>query len=344
MFKLLIDTCVWFDLAKDPKQHPVLGVVEQMVREKIIALIVPTILLDEFRRNKDRIAKDSAKSLSTHFKLVREAVTRAGGNKRKTKAVLTHLDDVDHKIPIIGGAAAGALDRIEGLLVAAEEVPHSEAIKVRCAERALERKAPFHQGKNSMADALIIETYASCIRAHAPARERFAFVTHNKNDFSAATNHRVPHSDFASAFSKIKSLYFISLPEALRRVDPSFVSEAMFEYSFIEEPRGLAEIQKAEDLLFHQVWYNRHMNLRYEVKTGLVKIVEKETEADWRRHPRTTIQRDIWEGALRAAKGTERDYGKKNMGPWDDFEWGMINGKLSALRWVLGDEWDMLDT
>lgn len=52
----------------------------------------------------------------------------------------------------------------------------------------------------------------------------------------------------------------------------------------------------------------------------------------------------IWEGALAAAKRTEDEIGIDNLGPWSDFDWGMINGKLSALRWILGDEWDMLDT
>jgi hypothetical protein len=52
----------------------------------------------------------------------------------------------------------------------------------------------------------------------------------------------------------------------------------------------------------------------------------------------------VWAKALEAAKKAEDEVGPENVGPWDDFEFGMLNGKLSALRWVLGDDWDMLDT
>lgn len=45
-----------------------------------------------------------------------------------------------------------------------------------------------------------------------------------------------------------------------------------------------------------------------------------------------------------AARKTEREVGIEDLGPWSDFEWGMMNGKLSALRWVMGDDRDMLDT
>lgn len=344
MFRILIDTCVWLDLAKDQKQVAVLGVVEEMVKRGMLSLIVPRVVLEEFRRNRERVAKESARSLSAHFRLVKEAVGKVPGDKRRTQVVLSHLDDVNHKIPILGGAAVGTLDRIENLLTASPIIEPSEAVKLYAVQRALDRKAPFHRDKNAMADAILIETYAACLREKATSGVRFAFVTHNKSDFSIENgNHRTPHADFANLFSRVKSLYFINLPEALRRVEPSLVTDIMLEQSWTQEPRGLTEILEAEDLLFHQVWYNRHWNLRIGVEEGRIKLIDKEV------YPRPgvmseTILRDVWEGALKAAREVEHRYGKKNLGPWDDFEWGMVNGKLSALRWALGDEWDMLDT
>ena len=103
MFKILIDTCVWLDIVKDPRQLPLLAVVEEMVRAGMITLIVPRLVLDEFRRNRERIARESIKSLSAHFRVVKDAVGKIGGDKRKMQVVLSHLDDVDHKIPIVGG-------------------------------------------------------------------------------------------------------------------------------------------------------------------------------------------------------------------------------------------------
>lgn len=87
------------------------------------------------------------------------------------------------------------------------------------------------------------------------------------------------------------------------------------------------EINDALEELADKVWYNRHRELRELVESG---------EED--------VDPQIWEQALEAAEKIEDKYGLANLGPYDDFEWGMLNGKLSALRWVVGYEWDMLDT
>jgi len=67
----------------------------------------------------------------------------------------------------------------------------------------------------------------------------------------------------------------------------------MVEDSWTQEPRGLTEMLEAEHLLFNQVWYNRHWNLRTSIDNGEIKLVDKETFPHLAGE-QETIQRDVW--------------------------------------------------
>lgn len=88
-------------------------------------------------------------------------------------------------------------------------------------------------------------------------------------------------------------------------------------------------ILAAEDEFRDVIWYDRTLVSRQKIEAG-----------------EETIAPDIEKGQLAAMRRVEKKYGKRKLRSYysNDFEWGMLNGKLSALRWVLGDEWDMLDT
>ena len=342
VFRILIDTCVWLDLAKDYQRQPILTALEGLIRHGDISLILPRVIVDEFARNKTRVIEESGRSLSGTLKRVKEAVEQFG-DPRKKQRVLQELNDVDHRIPTLGGAAKNTAGRIEKLFAQTPVIEISDAVKIRAAQRAIDKRAPFHRQRNGIDDAILIEVYADELAAKATA-SRFAFVSHNTKDFShpnAST--KLPHPDIASCFSRVKSLYFTTLGEALRRIRPGEFAELMIEQEWVEQPRRLREIVDAIGELLDKVWYNRHQVRREKIARGITKIFEKET-FPVKDHSRRPIQRDVWEGALKSAAKMERKYGLENLGPWTDFEWGMMNGKLSALRWVLGDEWDMLDT
>ncbi len=341
MVKILVDTCVWIDLAKDHQQKPLLDILEELIQRQDLSLIVPQIIVDEFENHKKRIIKESSQGLSSVIKRAKDAVDKFG-DSRKKHAVLEQLNDVDYKIPLLGESAIDSVARIERLLKAAQIVETSDVVKLRAAQRAIDKKAPFHLKKNSINDAIIIEIYSDYIRNKKYVGNRFAFVTHNTIDFSLPNgNNKIPHPDLSSLFSKIKSLYFIKLAEALYRYHPQVVTENMIKEEWVEEPRGLTEIIRAITELIDKVWYNRHQNWLYQIELGKHQIVERNSLKEY---DRNTTSKDIWEGAKKSAKKIEALYGLENVGPWDDFEWGMLNGKLSALRWVLGEEWDNLDT
>lgn len=199
--------------------------------------------------------------------------------------------------------------------------------------RGLTKRAPFHLDKNAAADALIIELYAAELQKPEHQEDTHCFVTSNYLDFSAPNDdRRLPHPDLAALFSDEGSGYFYGIDgldtALVKNLGAEFTDEAEETVLVHEEPRTLAEILAAEREFFDKVWYVRKLILREKIEAG-------------EHEPLPTSMDARIDEAMRAI---EEQYGADKVGPWDDWEWGFLNGKLSTLRWVLGSEWDFLDT
>lgn len=343
MLRILIDTCVWLDVAKDYRHLKTLDVLIDLIRDGEAELVVPQQTLDEFERNKERIVKETSQGIGTVFKRVSDAI-RQHSEEEGRDALLTQLSDMNYRIGKQGEYANSNIGRIEKLLTDGAIIQASDDVKIRAAQRAIDKRCPFHKNKNSMADAVLIEIYRDMVACKAD-EEHLAFVTHNKHDFSDMNgDERAPHPDIAELFVTDGSTYAIALGEILNAYAPDWMEELKWEFEFEEKPRSLSEILEAEQMLFRQVWYNRHLSLVYRVEKGEIEVVDKLGRTEKGYYRQDQITRGALESALAAGERTRKEVGEENLGPWDDFEWGMLNGKLSALRWVTGSEWDFLDT
>lgn len=337
---MLVDTCAWLDLAKQSDGGKVVSMLKELVDQGKIDILVPDIVITEFERNRDRVQASMTKSVSSKFNEVRKAISEHGRGANKQKA-LDELDNITHQVPLVNQLATQSFDAILALLKSATIIAPTPAMKEAVIENALSKRAPFHREKNSVADALLIEMYRATIDA-AISQDQYCFITHNTKDFSSTDGDlRKPHADFSDYFTPTASRYFTSLQTALLAYLPDEMAELSLEFDFNEEPRALSEVLPYLNKLQDQIWYNRHKIREHRIETGKIKLVKKYQPGN----AHSTIVQDIWQGAQEAAFRVEEDYGLDQLGPWDDFEWGMLNGKMSAIRWMLGEDWEStLDT
>jgi hypothetical protein len=336
---LMIDTCVWLDLAKDYSQRSLLSALEELIRMGQVSLLTPQLVIEEFERNKDRIVEESGRSIGSTLRRAKEMLAKLGDEREKAEAI-KQLNEIDQQSVNYRDAASEGVKRIEALFAKSTQVRTSPDIKLAAAERAIKNKAPFHRQRNSMNDAMLIEIFGYMQKGRGG---HYVFVTHNIKDFShMGVDEQKPHPDIAKFFST-KSHYFTKLGDALNKFRPDEFNDIMVEQSWFEPPRRYVDIIEAIEKLREQVWYNRHQVWNEKLESGEAILIGDDEERG--KDPvGLLIHRRVWEGAEKSARRVEAKYGLEELGPWTDFEWGMISGKLSALRWVLGDEWDMLDT
>jgi hypothetical protein len=328
MLRLLIDTSVWLDLAKRRDGQKWIVWLRVLSFQGKLELLVPSLVVDEFERNRPRAEAAVTANVLERFRLLRRDLHEYGGSDSPE-----WLEEMAHQIPLVSAMTLQNFSEISELLRRGRHLESTGSEHERVIQRALEKKAPFHRERNSVADALLIELYGSEVGRTGTAADQYCFVTSNYQDFSLPNgDRRQPHPDLAAFFAGERSRYVYEvsgLHEALVDYLGEEFTEELTETELLhDEPRTLTEILEAEQEYFDKVWYVRKLIL-------LEKIERGEHEP---------LSPELGEHVQAAMRAIEERYGPENVGPWDDWGWGFVHGKLSALRWVLGSEWDFLDT
>lgn len=88
-------------------------------------------------------------------------------------------------------------------------------------------------------------------------------------------------------------------------------------------PRSMEEINEVLNKLWDQIWYSRSVMFQ---------------------HSDRSMSEGLKDLAAEGRRKVEEKY-PGELGPWTDYEWGEISGKMMAIRWMLGEEWETtLDT
>jgi hypothetical protein len=326
MLRLLIDTSAWLDLATRRDGQKWIVPLRIFMFQGKLELLVPAVIIEEFDRNRPRLEAAVTTSVLDRLRQLRRELREFAGQQNER----AWLEETTQHIPLVNAMTPQNFREIRELLLKGKSLAPTESEYARVVQRGLAKKAPFSTDKNSVADALLIELYASQLKEADPG-DVHCFITSNHRDFSMPNgDHRHPHPDLADLFNDPASRYLYQVDGLHSILTDYFGDEFLEEYEEVEflmndeEPRTLGEILDAEKEFFDKVWYAR-------------SLANSDDE-------NAAIPDDIREGMMAARARVEVEYSKDELWPVDAFDYGMLNGKLSALRWVLGSEWDFLDT
>jgi hypothetical protein len=168
-----------------------------------LELLVPTVVVEEFDRNRPRLEAAVTTSVLDRLRQLRRELREFAGDQNEH----VWLAETAQHIPLVNAMTPQNFREIAELLRTGKSLEPTGLEYARVVQRGLSKKAPFSSDKNSVADALLIELYATQLE-QAGTDDVYCFVTSNHRDFSLPNgDRRQPHPDLAALFSGPQSRY-----------------------------------------------------------------------------------------------------------------------------------------
>jgi hypothetical protein len=216
---IMLDTCIWWNLSTDYKERAILIALKDLVDKGEVRLIISDIVRDEINKNREAIKNRLAQTYRTYSEHSKTLAKIFEVKNEEYSNVLTEIDKLIENIPEEIKTNLAMIDT----LFADDGTIHltvSDDIKFKVVQRGLNKVAPFHRSKNSVADAVIAEEFKMATQTLFQSGASWAaFVTDNKSDFSDPNNPKAPHPDLSDCFSYDQRIsYSINIAEVLNSI------------------------------------------------------------------------------------------------------------------------------
>ncbi len=196
----ILDTCIWISLVQEEGLEKGLVALKGAVEEGSIYLAVPEVVQMELQRSEveEETRVRIKKRLQNQIRELRRAA-----NTLTPEVANTMAQTLDQFVKALEKWSSGIPERlniVRELLEhpSTEIIPLNDAARCAAANRGLMKKAPLHRNKNSVADALIIESARAWVKERSGDSARFH--TLNYEDFSRKDHRQKHHEDLDDLF------------------------------------------------------------------------------------------------------------------------------------------------
>jgi hypothetical protein len=242
MATVIFDTSSWINLAK-PKFQNILKLLIEMQEQGRIEILTNEIINDEWDRNKDKTIKSIKTSIKDHAVSAAKILEFLDEDERiLLEAVILKYRDKE-KLQI--ERAEEHFNKVDQLLRNATIVPISNDLMINMSQRAIIKKAPFHNSKNNMADALIIFSAIDWVHEHKLIQKDLIFISHNHTEFSNPQSIQEIHDEINADSKSARLIFTNDIGRILNVIEEEIDdNETQAEFDLWNDIEWQAEVQR----------------------------------------------------------------------------------------------------